>query len=157
MTRIKICGMTSVADAVHAVEAGADAIGLIFWAGSKRAIDVTRAQAITKELPPLVSVVGVFVDIPKPAFLAGRVGARVLRGVSGWLGMGAAGDALTARRYLGLLTARLADPVVVEPSDLLIAPRLGRLNALQFNQVDRAVAIGERDARLALASIGSNH
>lgn len=62
MTRIKICGMTSVADAVHAVEAGADAIGLIFWAGSKRAIDVTRAQAITKELPPLVSVVGVFVD-----------------------------------------------------------------------------------------------
>ena len=62
MTRIKICGMTTVADAVQAVEAGADAIGLIFWPGSKRAIDVARAQAITKELPPLVSVVGVFVD-----------------------------------------------------------------------------------------------
>lgn len=62
MTRIKICGMTSVADAVHAVEAGADAIGLIFWPRSKRAIDVERAQAITRELPPLVSVVGVFVD-----------------------------------------------------------------------------------------------
>ena len=37
MTRIKICGMTSVEDALAAVEAGADAIGLIFWAGSKRA------------------------------------------------------------------------------------------------------------------------
>jgi phosphoribosylanthranilate isomerase len=62
VTRIKICGMTAVADAVHAVECGADAIGLIFWSGSTRAVDVARAQAITRELPPLVSVVGVFVD-----------------------------------------------------------------------------------------------
>lgn len=62
MTRIKMCGMTSVADAVVAVEAGADAIGLIFWPGSKRAVDIAAAQAITRALPPLVSVVGVFVD-----------------------------------------------------------------------------------------------
>ncbi len=45
-----------------AVEAGADAIGLIFWTGSKRAVGVERAQAITRALPPLVSTVGVFVD-----------------------------------------------------------------------------------------------
>ncbi len=62
MTRIKICGMTTVQDAVLAVEAGADAIGLIFWPGSRRAVDVERAQAITRALPPLVSTVGVFVD-----------------------------------------------------------------------------------------------
>jgi phosphoribosylanthranilate isomerase len=62
VTRIKMCGMTSVADALMAVEAGADAIGLIFWPGSTRAVDVERAQAITRALPPLVSVVGVFVD-----------------------------------------------------------------------------------------------
>lgn len=62
MTRIKICGMTRVEDALLAVEAGADAIGLIFWTGSRRAVDVARAQAITRELPPLVSAVGVFVD-----------------------------------------------------------------------------------------------
>jgi phosphoribosylanthranilate isomerase len=62
VTRIKMCGMTTVSDALLAVEAGADAIGLIFWPGSKRAIDVARAQVITRELPPLVSVVGVFVD-----------------------------------------------------------------------------------------------
>lgn len=62
MTRIKICGITTVEDALLAVEAGADAIGMIFWARSRRAIDLARAQAITRELPPLVSTVGVFVD-----------------------------------------------------------------------------------------------
>jgi phosphoribosylanthranilate isomerase len=62
VTRIKICGITSVQDALLAVEAGADAIGLIFWARSRRAVDVERARAITRELPPLVSTVGVFVD-----------------------------------------------------------------------------------------------
>ena len=62
MTRIKICGMTSVDDALRTIEAGADAIGLIFWTGSKRAVDVERARAITRALPPLVSAVGVFVN-----------------------------------------------------------------------------------------------
>ena len=62
MTRIKICGMTRVEDALMAVEAGADAIGLIFWAGSKRAVGVEQAQAITRALPPLISTVGVFVN-----------------------------------------------------------------------------------------------
>ncbi len=62
MTRVKICGVTSVGDALMAVNAGADAIGLIFWPGSRRGVDVDGAQAITRELPPLVSTVGVFVD-----------------------------------------------------------------------------------------------
>lgn len=62
MTRVKICGITSPEDAWLAVEAGADAIGLIFWPRSRRAVDVTRAQAITRDLPPLVATVGVFVD-----------------------------------------------------------------------------------------------
>ena len=61
---------------------------------------------------------------------------------------------LTARSYLGLLAARWADPVVVEPPDLLIAPRLGFTNALQFGRVVPVATIGERDARLALAGIG---
>jgi phosphoribosylanthranilate isomerase len=62
VTRIKICGMTRVEDALMAVEAGADAVGLIFWAGSKRAVGVEQAQAITRALPPLISTVGVFVN-----------------------------------------------------------------------------------------------
>ncbi|BCS33609.1 N-(5'-phosphoribosyl)anthranilate isomerase [Luteitalea sp. TBR-22] len=62
MTRIKICGITSVDDALLALDAGADAIGLIFWPGSRRAVDVERARAITRVVPPLVATVGVFVD-----------------------------------------------------------------------------------------------
>lgn len=62
MTRVKICGITSAADALLAAEAGADAIGLIFWPLSKRHVDVDRAQTIARALPPFVSVVGVFVD-----------------------------------------------------------------------------------------------
>ena len=62
MTRIKICGITSPDDALLAVEAGADAIGLIFWPRSKRAVDVQRAEAITRVLPSLLTTVGVFVD-----------------------------------------------------------------------------------------------
>jgi NTE family protein len=122
-------------------------------AGPWEGIPVSLARGWAPELP----VIGVHVDSPKPAFLASPVGARMLRALSGRLGTAVPGQRLTARRYLGLLTARWADPIVNLPPDLRIAPRLGRLNALQFSQVDRAVAIGERDARLALATIGLNH
>jgi len=123
-----------------------DAHGVWCDAGPWEGVPVTPARAWAPESP----VVGVLADIPKPAFLASRVGASALRAVSMRLGVGTAADRLTARRYLGLLTARWADPVVHEPADLLIAPRLGLMNALQFGQVARAVAIGERDASTAL-------
>lgn len=61
-TRVKICGITRPEDAVAATAAGADAIGLVFWPGSKRVIDATRAATIASMLPPSVAVVGVFVD-----------------------------------------------------------------------------------------------
>lgn len=64
-TRIKICGITRVADATAAVDAGADAIGLVFWAGTPRVVDRAQAQAIVAVLPAYVSVVGLFVD-PEP-------------------------------------------------------------------------------------------
>lgn len=60
--RIKICGITSVADALAAVEAGADAIGLMLWAPSKRYVTNAKAAEIARALPPFVSKVGVFVD-----------------------------------------------------------------------------------------------
>lgn len=118
-------------------------------AGPWEGIPVSLARAWDPELP----VIGVIADIPKPAFLASRGGAAFLRAVSARLGVGTAEDRLTARRYLALLTARWADPVVHRPPDLLIAPRLGRMNALQFSRVSDAIAIGERDAGLALATI----
>ncbi len=118
-------------------------------AGPWEGIPVSLARAWDPGLP----VIGVIADIPKPAFLASRGGAAFLRAVSARLGVGTAEDRLTARRYLALLTARWADPVVHRPPDLLIAPRLGRMNALQFSRISDAIAIGERDAGLALATI----
>ena len=61
-TRIKICGITRVDDGVAAAHAGADAIGLVFWAGTPRVVAVERARAIIAALPPFMSVVGLFVD-----------------------------------------------------------------------------------------------
>jgi phosphoribosylanthranilate isomerase len=61
-TRIKICGITRVQDGLEAVRLGADAIGLVFYPPSPRAVTIEQAQAITSQLPPFVSVVGLFVD-----------------------------------------------------------------------------------------------
>ncbi len=61
-TRVKICGITRVEDGVAAAEAGADAIGLIFWPGSPRCVGFEQARAIVDALPVFVSVVGLFVD-----------------------------------------------------------------------------------------------
>jgi phosphoribosylanthranilate isomerase len=61
-TRIKICGITRVDDGLAAAHAGADAIGLVFWAGTPRVVAVEHARAIVAALPPFVSVVGLFVD-----------------------------------------------------------------------------------------------
>ncbi len=60
--RVKICGLTSVPDARLAVEAGADAVGLMFYEKSPRCVSLEQAAAIVLELPPLVAKVGVFVD-----------------------------------------------------------------------------------------------
>lgn len=61
-TRIKICGITRVEDGLAAAHLGADAIGLVFYAPSPRAITLAQARAIVDALPPFVSVVGLFVD-----------------------------------------------------------------------------------------------
>jgi len=59
--KVKICGVTRVEDARHAADAGADFLGVNFWAGSPRAVDVVRARAIRDAVPHL-PLVGVFVD-----------------------------------------------------------------------------------------------
>ena len=64
IVRVKICGLTNAADAVAAAEAGADALGFMFFAGSKRNLSFANAAAIIRELPPFVSKVGVFVNAP---------------------------------------------------------------------------------------------
>lgn len=62
MIRIKCCGMTRAEDAVLAAELGADAIGLIFTARSRRKVDIGQARAIARALPPMVTTVALFMD-----------------------------------------------------------------------------------------------
>ncbi|HKH72454.1 MAG TPA: phosphoribosylanthranilate isomerase [Vicinamibacterales bacterium] len=71
---LKICGMTRVGDALHAVREGATAIGFVFWKGSPRYIEPDRAGEIAAALPTTVTTVGVFVNEPVDAI---RQTARV--------------------------------------------------------------------------------
>ncbi|WP_244973914.1 phosphoribosylanthranilate isomerase [Ectopseudomonas mendocina] len=68
--RSKICGITRVEDALAAVEAGADAIGLVFYAKSPRAVSVEQAAEIVQALSPFVTSVGLFVNMPREQLLA---------------------------------------------------------------------------------------
>lgn len=60
--RVKVCGITSVADAQMVSAAGVDAIGLVFYAKSSRHVTIERAAEICAALPPFVSAVGLFLD-----------------------------------------------------------------------------------------------
>ncbi|KKO11743.1 phosphoribosylanthranilate isomerase [Pseudohongiella sp.] len=61
-TRVKICGITRPEDARLASQLGADALGLVFYAGSPRGVDLQQAQAIRAAVPAFVSLVGLFVN-----------------------------------------------------------------------------------------------
>ena len=62
MTWVKICGMTNLEDALVAVDAGADAVGFVFYEKSPRCVTVERAREIVGKLPSRVDKVGVFVN-----------------------------------------------------------------------------------------------
>jgi len=61
-TRVKICGITRRQDAEFSVEMGADALGLVFYSPSPRAVTIAQAQDIIRGLPPFVSLVALFVN-----------------------------------------------------------------------------------------------
>jgi phosphoribosylanthranilate isomerase len=74
---IKICGITDPADAQAAVEAGADALGFMFYRGSKRYIEPSAARAIIDRLPARVARVGVFVNAPEAEVRDAIAAARI--------------------------------------------------------------------------------
>ncbi|MCP4992246.1 MAG: phosphoribosylanthranilate isomerase, partial [Gammaproteobacteria bacterium] len=61
-TRVKICGITNPQDAHAAVSLGVDALGLVFYPPSPRAVSIEQAEAVVRDLPPFVTVVGLFLN-----------------------------------------------------------------------------------------------
>lgn len=79
--RVKVCGITSVEDALVAVEAGADAIGLVFYPPSPRYVSTDIAKKISLAVGPFITVVGLFVNESKPSIenIIRSVGLHVLQ------------------------------------------------------------------------------
>lgn len=124
--QVKVCGLTVPEEAAAAAAAGADAIGLVFWPRSPRAVDVPTARRIVAALPPFVTRVGVFVDATRdelrrvadevPLDLLQLHGHEPLDALDGLprraikaLGVGAGFDIDEARRYAARAAALLLD------------------------------------------------
>ena len=87
MTWIKICGITNLEDALTAVEAGADAVGFVFYEKSPRNVRAEVARDIVGKLPERVEKVGVFVDGTGfgPVDIARQVGLTAIQNSVGFL------------------------------------------------------------------------
>jgi phosphoribosylanthranilate isomerase len=85
MTWIKICGITNLQDALAAVEAGADAVGFVFYEKSPRKVDAMTAATIISQLPERIEKVGVFVDGSgcKPMDIAREAGLTAIQNTVG--------------------------------------------------------------------------
>jgi phosphoribosylanthranilate isomerase len=81
MTWVKICGMTNLEDALVAVDAGADAVGFVFYEKSPRCVNVETVRGICEKLPSRLDKVGVFVNEPveKVSAMADEVGLTVVQ------------------------------------------------------------------------------
>lgn len=120
-TRVKICGITSADDARAAVEAGADALGFVFWPGSPRGVTAEQAARIVRDLPVSVTSVGVFVnerpDKIRRIVAAVRLRAVQLHGDEPMGEWGAAG--VTCIKSVAVTADLDPDPFAGWPGDVL--------------------------------------
>ncbi|WP_313952630.1 phosphoribosylanthranilate isomerase [Accumulibacter sp.] len=72
--RIKVCGLTRLEDLEHAVQSGADALGLVFYPPSPRFVDLQTAARLARAVPPFVTLVGLFVNA-EPAVVRATLAA----------------------------------------------------------------------------------
>ncbi len=100
MTWVKICGMTNLEDALVAVEAGADALGFVFYESSPRNVSVETAREIVNKLPEGVEKVGVFVteSVTKMDEVSDRVGLSAVQMYPALSGSGELSDDVLPNR-----------------------------------------------------------
>lgn len=126
--RVKICGLTRPDDARLAAELGADALGFVFWPGSPRAVEPLEAVAICRDVPALVSRVGVFVNGSVADLLAvvgaGRIDTAQLHG-----------DEL-ATDYVGLCTSVIKAVKVETDADIAAALKVSEEATLLVDASD---------------------
>lgn len=105
-TRIKICGLTRREDVLHAIEAGADALGFVFYRQSPRYVSPEAAADLIAEVPPYVTPVGLFVNAgaAEVAEVAAQAGISLLQ----FHGDEAPADCATAARAARLPFVRVA-------------------------------------------------
>jgi len=126
----------------------ADASGVWCDAGGWESVPVSHARRLSSN-----PVIGVWVDVPKPPFLAWQPISGAMRLVSRGLMPEERDGPLTARRYLALLTSRMSEPVVELPPDVEIRPALGLMPAWEFGRVASMSRRGYEEARRVLASL----
>ncbi len=152
--RIKICGLTRIEDARLAGHLEVDAVGVVLWSGSPRAVGVAEAAALCEGLPPFTVRVGVFVAPPledvRAAISRVGLGAIQIHGV----------DDPTPYRALGVpilwaasLADETADPVTPAGTTLLLDAHDPARHGGTGRTIDwtRARRISERERRLVLA------
>jgi phosphoribosylanthranilate isomerase len=113
MTWIKICGITNLEDALTAVDAGADALGFVFFEKSPRRADPEVVRAITARLPERIERVGVFVDESVEGILntVARAGLTAVQLHGGTSGKAEFVQRLTARAHLKIFRVLRADDI----------------------------------------------
>lgn len=123
-TRIKICGVRDAETAKAAVQAGVDALGLVFVPRSPRAVTIEQARAVIDTLPAFVDAVGLFVDTPEDEILsvAGKLGLRTVQ----------LHGSETPQQVAGLAPLRVIKALGFEPrqASSVIAPWRGHVGNL---------------------------